>query len=165
MNGITNLYFISPKNLQEENDRLLHYLDPTSEIHLIKTVEKQLISEHLSQILTKGLDALLEGDRKPELKLMYSLVGKVAGGPQELKGKMCDYVKKRGRVIVVNPEKDKTMVQELLDFKEKLDLVMVTCFGSNEQFIGQVHHMFSRFLNPLFCSSHFSFFVFGHFWR
>ena len=110
-------------------------------------MEKQLISEHLSQILTKGLDALLEGDRKPELKLMYSLVGKVAGGPQELKGKMCDYVKKRGRVIVVNPEKDKTMVQELLDFKEKLDLVMVTCFGSNEQFIGQVHHMFSQFLN------------------
>ena len=88
----------------------------------------------------------MEGDRKPELKLMYSLVGKVAGGPQELKGKMCDYVKKRGRVIVVNPEKDKTMVQELLDFKEKLDLVMVTCFGSNEQFIGQAHHMFSRFL-------------------
>ena len=70
-------------------------------------MEKQLISEHLSQILTKGLDALLEGNRFPELKLMYSLVGKVVGGPQELKGKMCDYVKKRGRVIVVNPEKIK----------------------------------------------------------
>ena len=148
--GLLIFIFFLPKNLQEENDRLLHYLDPTSEIHLIKTVEKQLISEHLSQILTKGLDALLEGDRKPELKLMYSLVGKVAGGPQELKGKMCDYVKKRGRVIVVNPEKDKTMVQELLDFKEKLDLVMVSCFGSNEQFIGQAHHMFSRFLNLRF---------------
>jgi len=135
------------KRLKEENDRLLHYLDPTSEIHLIKTVEKQLISEHLSQILTKGLDALLEGDRKPELKLMYSLVGKVAGGPQELKGKMCDYVKKRGRVIVVNPEKDKTMVQELLDFKEKLDLVMVSCFGSNEQFIVSMKEAFESFIN------------------
>ena len=51
-------------------------MDPSSEIHLIKTVEKQLISEHLNNILTKGLDALLEEDRKPELKLMYSLVGK-----------------------------------------------------------------------------------------
>ena len=124
-------------------------------------MEKQLISEHLSQILTKGLDALLEGNRFPELKLMYSLVGKVVGGPQELKGKMCDYVKKRGRVIVVNPEKDKTMVQELLDFKEKLDLVMVTCFGSNEQFIGQDPHMFSRFLNlRFFFSQNFLSFVF-----
>merc|ERR1712038_518815 len=117
------------KRLKEENDRLLHYLDPSSEILLIKTVEKQLISEHLNNILTKGLDALLEEDRKPELKLMYTLVGKVAGGPAELKGKMCDYVKKRGRVIVVNPEKDKTMVRELLDFKEKLDAIMEHCFG------------------------------------
>merc|ERR1711963_591235 len=52
------------KRLKEENDRLLHYLDPSSEVHLIKTVEKQLISEHLSPILTKGLDGLLEEDRK-----------------------------------------------------------------------------------------------------
>ena len=48
---------------------------------------------------------------------------------------MCDYVKKRGRVIVVNPEKDKTMVQELLDFKDKLDLIMTECFKSNSNFI------------------------------
>ena len=48
---------------------------------------------------------------------------------------MCDYVKKRGRVIVVNPEKDKTMVQELLDFKDKLDLIMTNCFNSNSPFI------------------------------
>ena len=32
---------------------------------------------------------------------------------------MCEYVKKRGSLIVINPEKDKTMVQELLEFKEK----------------------------------------------
>ena len=68
------------KRLKEENDRLLHYLDPSSEVHLIKSVEKQLISEHLSSILTKGLDDLLEADRKNELKLMYFLLGKVAGG-------------------------------------------------------------------------------------
>ena len=32
---------------------------------------------------------------------------------------ICEYVKKRGSVIVINPEKDKTMVQELLEFKDK----------------------------------------------
>jgi len=59
------------KRLREENDRLLHYLDPTTEVYLIKTVEKQLISEHMSSILSKGLDSLMDKDRKPELKLMY----------------------------------------------------------------------------------------------
>ena len=38
-------------------------------------------------------------------------------------------------MIVVNPEKDKTMVQELLDFKDKLDLIMTECFKSNSNFI------------------------------
>merc|ERR1712001_469148 len=135
------------RRLKEENDRLIHYLDPTSEVYLIKTVEKQLISEHMSSILSKGLDGLLEGDRKPELKLMYNLLGKVTGGHAELKGKMCDYVKNRGRVIVVNPEKDKTMVQELLDFKEKLDAIMEHCFGGNEQFIVSMKEAFESFIN------------------
>ena len=42
----------------------------------------------MSSILSKGLDGLLEGDRKPELKLMYNLLGKVTGGHAELKGKL-----------------------------------------------------------------------------
>ena len=105
------------KRLKEEYDRLIHYLDQTSKWQLIHTVEKQLISEHISAILSKGLDLLLEENRKPELKLMYDLLGRVKGGHAELKTKMCEFVKKRGAVIVINPEKDKTMVQELLDFK------------------------------------------------
>ena len=63
------------------------------------------------------MDTLLEENRKPELKLMYALVGRVKNGHNELRVKVCDYVKARGAVIVINPEKDKTMVQELLDFK------------------------------------------------
>ena len=93
---------------------------------LITFSSLQLIAEHLSTILNKGLDGLLEENRKEELKLLYQLLGRVKGGPQELKGKMCDFIKKRGRVLVVNPEKDKTMVQELLDFKEKLDIILVS---------------------------------------
>merc|ERR1712110_440174 len=98
-------------------------------------------------ILTKGLDDLLESNRKPELLLMYSLLGRVSGGHDELKGKLCDFVKKRGRLIVVNPEKDKTMVQELLDFKEKLDLIMQDCFKSNEQFIVSMKESCESFIN------------------
>ena len=75
------------KRLKEENDRLIHYLDQMSKWQLIHTVENQLISEHLSSILTKGLDGLLEENRKDDLKLMYSLLGRVKSGHNELKGK------------------------------------------------------------------------------
>ena len=123
------------KRLKEEHNRLLHYLDQTSKWQLIHTIEKQLISEHLSAILVKGLDLLLEENRKPELRLMYDLVGRVKGGLIELKVQMCEYVKKRGAVIVINPEKDKTMVQELLDFKVRKTILIFHIFSSNSQLL------------------------------
>ena len=51
------------RRLREENERLLHYLDTSSKWQLIHTVEKQLILEHLADILSKGLDSLLEENR------------------------------------------------------------------------------------------------------
>ena len=66
---------------------------------------------------------------------MYNLLGRVKTGQQELCSKMAEYVKKRGKVIVINPEKDKTMVQELLDFKEKLDKILRQCFRNNDKFV------------------------------
>lgn len=135
------------KRLKEENERLLHYLDGSSKWQLVHTVEKQLISEHLQSILTKGLDMLLDENRKNELKLMYALLGRVKGGPAELKTKICEYVKKRGAEIVINPEKDKSLVQDLLDFKEKLDIIMAECFMGNEPFIVSMKESFESFIN------------------
>nr|CAH0101883.1 unnamed protein product [Daphnia galeata] len=135
------------KRLHEENERLLHYLDHSTKRALISTVEKQLIGEHLVQILQKGLDALVEENRISDLKLMFSLLSRVKNGPQELNLNFCTYVKKRGRTIVIDPEKDKTMVQELLDFKEKLDNIVVTCFGRNEKFVNSLKESFENFVN------------------
>jgi len=137
----------SEKRLREENERLLHYLDQSSKWQLIHTVEKQLLAQHLSSILTKGLDMLLEENRIEDLQLMYSLLGRVKNGHVELCSKMAEYVKKRGKVIVINPEKDKTMVQELLDFKEKLDNILKSCFRNNEKFVTSLKDAFESFIN------------------
>merc|ERR1712071_378701 len=49
--------------------------------------------------------------------------------------------------IVIDPEKDKTMVQELLDFKEKLNNIVVNCYQSNEKFINSLKESFENFIN------------------
>merc|ERR1719402_2048771 len=90
---------------------------------------------------------LLEENRTEDLQLMYNLLGRVKTGQQELCNKMAEYVKKRGKVIVINPEKDKTMVQELLDFKEKLDNILKICFKSNEKFVTSLKDAFESFIN------------------
>jgi len=135
------------KRIKEENERLLHYLDSSSKWQLIHCVEKQLLAQHLSSILVKGLDMLLEEDRTEDLQLMYNLLGRVKEGQNELCTKMAEYVKKRGKVIVINPEKDKTMVQELLDFKAKLDRIVQVCFLNNEKFVVALKDSFESFIN------------------
>lgn len=45
------------------------------------------------------------------------------------------------------PEKDKDMVQDLLDFKDKMDNVAQSCFTRNEGFINAMKEAFETFIN------------------
>ncbi|XP_044010663.1 cullin-4A [Aphidius gifuensis] len=135
------------KRLQEENERLLHYLDISTKWSLIHTVEKQLLTEHVSAILHKGLSDLLEGNRLADLKLLYNLYSRVKTGLNELCVSFNGYIKRKGKTIVIDPEKDKTMVQELLDFKDKMDNIVINCFYKNEKFSNSLKEAFEAFVN------------------
>lgn len=135
------------KRLNEEKERLLHYLDASTKWSLIHTVEKQLLSEHLTSVLHKGLDNLLEENRIDDLTLLYNLFTRVKKGLVELCLNFNTYIKKKGRTIVIDPEKDKTMVQELLDFKDKMDNVVSICFQKNEKFGNSLKEAFEHFIN------------------
>lgn len=52
-----------------------------------------------------------------------------------------------GTAIVIDPEKDKDMVQELLDFKDKMDHVIDVCFQKNEKCINLMKESFETFIN------------------
>ncbi|XP_049623516.1 cullin-4B isoform X2 [Suncus etruscus] len=135
------------KRLEEEADRLITYLDQTTQKSLIATVEKQLLGEHLAAILQKGLTNLLDENRIQELSLLYQLFSRVRGGVQVLLQQWIEYIKAFGSTIVINPEKDKTMVQELLDFKDKVDHIIDICFMKNEKFINAMKEAFETFIN------------------
>ncbi|XP_013183932.1 cullin-4A [Amyelois transitella] len=135
------------KRLREENERLIHYLDPSTKWQLIHTIERQLLSEHLSGILSKGLEALMDGPRVNDLTTLYSLFSRVKDGLTELCNHFNAYIKKKGRTIVIEPERDKTMVAELLEFKEQLDHVVSTCFQRNDKFLYSMREAFEHFIN------------------
>lgn len=135
------------KRLQEENERLLHYLDASTKWSLIHTVEKQLLSEHITSILQKGLSGLLDENRISDLSLLYNLYSRIKNGLVELCLNFNSYIKKKGKTIVIDPEKDKTMVQELLDFKDKMDNIVNICFHKNEKFANSLKEAFEAFIN------------------
>uniref|UniRef100_A0A3B4ZJY2 Cullin-4A n=1 Tax=Stegastes partitus TaxID=144197 RepID=A0A3B4ZJY2_9TELE len=135
------------RRLEEENDRIVSYLDQSTQKPLISCVEKQLLGEHMTAILQKGLSTLLDENRVTELSLLYQLFSKVKGGLSTLLQFWRDYIKSFGGEIVCTPEKDKDMVQELLDFKDKMDNVAQTCFARNESFINAMKEAFETFIN------------------
>ena len=47
---------------------------------------------------------------------------------------------------MINPEKDNSMIQDLLDFKEKLDVIS-ECWGQNEKFLHSLKDSFEHFIN------------------
>ncbi|XP_006639256.1 cullin-4A isoform X1 [Lepisosteus oculatus] len=135
------------RRLEEENDRVITYLDQSTQKQLISTVEKQLLGEHLTAILQKGLDSLLNENRIGELTLLYQLYGKVKGGLPALLQHWKEFIKNFGVTIVATPEKDKDMVQDLLDFKDKIDRITESCFQKNESFVNSMKESFETFIN------------------
>jgi cullin 4 len=135
------------KRLSEENERLLHYLDQCTKHQLIVTVERQLLAEHITGILQKGLDNLLEENRVNDLSLLYSLFSRVKNGTVELCASFNAYIKKKGKTLVIDPEKDKTMVQDLLDYKDKMDHIVLNCFEKNDKFSNSLREAFEYFVN------------------
>lgn len=59
----------------------------------------------------------------------------------------CIWFQSFGGEIVCTPEKDKDMVQDLLDFKDKMDNVAQSCFARNESFINAMKEAFETFIN------------------
>ncbi|XP_013859569.1 cullin-4B [Austrofundulus limnaeus] len=135
------------KRLEEEADRVITYLDQSTQKPLIATVEKQLLGEHLTAVLQKGLTHVLDENRIQDLSLLYQLFSRVRGGVQVLLQHWIEYIKAFGSTIVINPEKDKTMVQELLDFKDKVDHIIDVCFLKNEKFVNAMKEAFETFIN------------------
>lgn len=133
--------------LHDETQRSLYYLESLTQLPLIETVERELIGAHLTTILTKGLDQLLDDMRMDDLILMYNLLNRVSSGLTELCTHFNKYIKNRGQVIVTNVDKDKTMVQDLLIFKERMDRVVNECFQKQEKFVYSLKEAFEHFIN------------------
>ncbi|WAR28774.1 CUL4A-like protein [Mya arenaria] len=139
------------KRLEEENERLLHYLDQSTKKPVISLVEKQLLEQHISQMLQKGLNQLLSENRISDLTRIFNLLSRVKNGQKELCAATALYIKNTGRMIVLNtnndPDKDRDMVQTMLDFKDKIDNVISTCFAKHEQFMNAMRESFESFIN------------------
>jgi len=131
---------------QEESERCAHYLDPATRKALISVVERELLERHTQAILEKGFAALMAAHRLPDLKRMHTLFARV-GRLDLMKAALSDYIKKTGKDLIMDEEKDADMVNLLLESKLKLDTILVESFSRNETFGNAIKDSFEHFIN------------------
>uniref|UniRef100_A0A7I4YI56 Cullin-4 n=1 Tax=Haemonchus contortus TaxID=6289 RepID=A0A7I4YI56_HAECO len=120
------------RRIKEENERVDLYLDEGTRTPLLTRAEKCLISDHMQEVVDNGLSLLLNDNRVSDVSRLYSLLSRVDGGVALLKTGFSSYIKKVGKSMIMDPQRDPTMVEDLMAFKDKLDVFVETCFGSSD---------------------------------
>ncbi|XP_022848611.1 cullin-4-like [Olea europaea var. sylvestris] len=132
--------------LQEEHERCLIYVDPSTRKLLVATVETQLLERYISAILDKGFTTLMDGKRIDDLQRMYLLFSRV-NALESLKQALSLYIRGTGHGIVMDEEKEKDMVSSLLEFKANLDRIWEESFFKNEAFGNTIKDAFEHLIN------------------
>lgn len=105
-----------------------------------------LLQAYLSLNIPQGFTPLMDGRRIEDLQRMYTLFFRV-NALEPLRQALSSYIRKTGQKIVMDEEKDKDMVQSLLDFKASLDIVWEESFCKNESFGNTIKDSFEHLIN------------------
>ncbi|VDO50872.1 unnamed protein product [Schistosoma margrebowiei] len=140
------------KRIIEEEDRLVVYLDANSTRHLLmSTLVSELLTRPLDYLLDNGLVNPLKTKQTSQLSLLFSLVSRVPNGIEKLRTHFRNYIIQMGREMVENPthdpEKDRNMIQNLLDSRDFLSEITVSCFSNDPSFMRVLQEAYEEFIN------------------
>ncbi|XP_060196818.1 cullin-3A-like [Lycium barbarum] len=141
------------KRLNEEIDRVSHYLDPKTEAKITNVVEKEMIENHMPRLVhmeNSGLVNMLLDDKYEDLRRMYNLFRRVRNGLATIKDVMTSHIREIGKQLVTDPEKLKDpveFVQCLLNEKDKYDNIIILAFNNDKTFQNALNSSFEFFIN------------------
>ncbi len=141
------------KRLNEEIDRVNHYLDPKSEAKITSVVEREVIGNRMKLLVemdNSGLVSMLIDDKYDDLGRMYNLFRRVSTGLQTIREVMTGHLRDTGRQLVLDPERLKDpveFVQRLLDEKDKYDKIIQLSFSNDKTFQNALNSSFEFFIN------------------
>uniref|UniRef100_A0A0D6QYY6 Cullin family profile domain-containing protein n=1 Tax=Araucaria cunninghamii TaxID=56994 RepID=A0A0D6QYY6_ARACU len=141
------------RRLNEEIERVSHYLDAKSEAKITQVVEKEMIANHMQRLVqmeNSGLVSMLVDDKYEDLGRMYSLFRRVSTGLPTIRDVMTSHLRETGKQLVTDQEKLKDpvdFVQHLLDMKDKYDKIISIAFNNDKTFQNALNSSFEYFIN------------------
>ncbi|KAL3636262.1 Cullin-3A [Castilleja foliolosa] len=148
----------SERRLNEEIERVSHYLDAKSETKISNVVEKEMIANHMFRLVhmdNSGLVKMLLDDKFEDLGRMYSLFRRMSNGLSTIRDVMTSHVRDTGKQLVMDPEKSKNpieFVESLLEKWDKYDKIITSSFGNDKTFHNALNSSFEYFINLNSCS-------------
>lgn len=122
-------------------------LDSSTRRELVTKMEELLIRRKESILVyTESVAALLENDSIESLERLYSLLELQQLGAK-LRPAFESYINHTGSAIVFDEEREAEMVNRLLEFKRKLDLVWRVAFHRHEGLGHTLREAFETFIN------------------
>ncbi|KAJ2992721.1 Cullin-4B [Globomyces sp. JEL0801] len=122
------------------------FLEHSTKKNLIQTLESVLIHNHVQLIIDQAFVQLAQNNKFEELSWMYKLFERTKD-LDPLKLQFVQYIKTTGTPLVNDPEKDSTMIENLLSFQYKLNQICQLSFNSNQLFIQSFKESFASFVN------------------
>ncbi|XP_028806440.1 cullin-3A [Neltuma alba] len=141
------------RRLNEEIERVSHYLDSSSESKITNVVEKEMIESHMLTLVhmeNSGLVNMLVDDKYEDLGRMYNLFHRVPAGLSIVKEVMTSYIRDTGKQLVTDPDRLRDpvdFVQRLLDLKDKYDKIIALAFHNDKTFQNALNSSFEYFIN------------------
>ncbi|KAI3467361.1 hypothetical protein Pfo_024024 [Paulownia fortunei] len=149
------------RRLNEEIERVSHYLDAKSEPKITNVVEKEMIANHMLRLFhmeNSGLVKMLLDDKSEDLGRMYNLFRRVPNGLSTIRDVMTSHIRDTGKQLVTDPEKSKNPVEfvdTLLGKRDKYDKIISLAFSNDKTFQNALSSSFEFYqFEPSFSRVH-----------
>ncbi len=165
-NSCSEYLIKSEQRIEEESERVMHYLSASTEGKLTEILLRQLIANHATALVNmegSGLLWMLNGNRLDDLKRMYSLFSKVPTTLVLLRDIVGDFTKQCGLEIVAKYESVSDpvgFVKETLALEAKMNGILSKSFKGEKKTEKKIQDAFSEFLNnDMRCSNYISLYL------
>jgi cullin 3 len=139
------------QRLTEELDRLLKYLDSSSERLLISTFLKEYVENHaltLIQMENSGLIAMIRNEKYEEIALLYELFSKVPEAFACLTKHLSAFIVSEGTKLMQDDKvKPDEFVANVISLREKMFSIHLRSFNKDNAIDLTIKTSFENFLN------------------
>lgn len=165
--------------LEKEKQRVASYLHSSTEAKLLKEVENELLKTHQTALLEKentGCLALLQQDKKDDLKRMFELFSRIPKGLDPIAAYFKKHVTDRGMALVKAAEEamqskapgarskgdgegssaEQTFMRDVIQLHDDYLAYVMNQFNKNTQFHKALKEAFETFCNKTVAGSTFA---------